>query len=84
MYFGRLNNKSSILNKEPEKPEGLSSRDRVKQKTEAFTKKMRFNGYIASGMPPEQAARMLGIKVPFGGRISIGEILRKIGSDQDY
>jgi len=57
--------------------------EKARAKVESFTRTARFDTYVRSGMPPENAAYMLGIKLPTGRYLHPAEI-RKIVEQGGY
>lgn len=62
----------------PEVSRPLSSRERARLEVRAFIKRMEYDNYIKQGLPPEEAARRIGVKVPAGQRLDPIDILRII------
>ena len=62
--------------------ERLSSRQDSRMKAhnavKSLVRKFHFNNLVASGMAPVDAARRLGVKLPFGRRIQPADILKKL------
>ena len=67
-----------VRKKVAEQPEKMSPRERARTQVNAFVKRLEFDGYVKQGLPPEEAARRIGVKLPPGKPLSIMEILRII------
>ncbi len=62
----------------------MTPRERAKARVSAFTKRMRYQGYLRSGMPVEQAARMVGIKIPYGQRAKPEDIQKILEPEKNF
>lgn len=56
----------------------ITAFDRAKQKNKAFLKKTQFELYKRQGLSDDEAARRVGIDIPFGRRFTIMDIMKKI------
>lgn len=54
------------------------SRMKAHNAVKALVRKFNFNNLVAGGMAPVDAARRLGVKLPFGRRIQPAELLKKL------
>jgi hypothetical protein len=55
-----------------------TSRLKAKREVGSLVRKLQFEGYIRSGLTPQQAAMRMGVKVSPYERISPHELLRKV------
>ncbi|OGM24404.1 hypothetical protein A2715_00535 [Candidatus Woesebacteria bacterium RIFCSPHIGHO2_01_FULL_39_32] len=51
-------------------------REKARARVEGFTRAARYDTYVRSGMPPENAATLIGVKLPTGVYLHPTEIRR--------
>lgn len=59
-------------------PKSQTPDEKAVAKSKAFLRKTEFQLYKRQGLSDEEAARRVGIKVPFGRRFNIIDIMKKI------
>lgn len=56
----------------------LSSKQKAKFRVTGFVRRRKYDILTKQGLPPEEAARRLGVKIPYGITLKPDELLRKI------
>ena len=58
--------------------EGLGAKQRSKVRVTGFVRRRKYDILTKQGLPPEEAARRLGVKIPHGITLRRDELLKKI------
>ncbi|MBN1168578.1 hypothetical protein JXA63_01685 [Candidatus Woesebacteria bacterium] len=73
----RKNQQARFSSGRPE-PKNLTPSQKAAAKSKAFLRKTQFQLYKGQGLSDEEAARRVGIKIPFGRRFNIIDIMKRI------
>lgn len=57
---------------------GLGARLKARLRVAGFLRRRKYEILVKHGVPPEEAARRLGIKMPYGVRVREEEVLKKV------
>ena len=60
------------------KKEELGSKEKAKVRVTGFVRRRKYDILRKQGLPPEEAARRLGVKIPYGITLRPDELLKKI------
>jgi transposase len=63
-------------------PKAMTPSQKAAAKSKAFLRKTQFQLYKQQGLSDGEAARRVGIKIPFGRRFNIIDIMKKINEGQ--
>lgn len=71
-------NKYRRFNSRSRRPKSATAAQKAAAKSKAFLRKTKFQLYKQQGLSDDEAARRVGIKIPFGRRFNIIDIMKRI------